>query len=380
MAFARTNDPEDLEDSGFEPLQALLTDDLIPRKQDRLALPLILSVIDEVAGIAQPIENEIAILTTQSEAELNRIEAELREGKRIFEEWRNDKLPQILARFRQGYGVALQNARRDISNQLDPAPGGPIVSALLQRVIDQELSATAIEDGSIELNELTVSLCGECLERIGKGFERTAIETFNVAADQIGQATRPVALERGRVTEGLPSVGPRIRGRAGMWNTAVQARMGYMAGTLAAGAVATLIFPPLGLAALAATALGGLFGASRSIADARRREREAALHDLRILLVDTVRRMNQRGSFELENAAAQNRDAMLESLQDAVRQRQTNEQTALAAIRDKRSRSREESAARIRVLTGHLDEARALIDCFDRAGAPIDDDQSPAAA
>lgn len=378
--YDRSGNAEDLADSGFAPLLAVLENDLIPRKHDRLAVPMLATLIQEVADLARPIENEITILSVDTEAELKRMEETLRTGQNEFEAWKGQTWPRVLSQFKQEYREAVLSAQTSIATDLDAGAYGPIVGTLISEIVDQNVSAADMEASSAAYNDGAIALCGRRLDHIGVNFEEETLKAYNRAAEKIGEAAQSVLIERPGIKAAPALVGHRMAPRAGIWATAMQGRMGFMVGSMAGGLVASMLFPPLGLAALAATAIGGLFGASRSIIDGRKREREVALNQLRGLLSDTVRRMAHRSMLDFNAAAERNQNTMIEALQLSVSQREDNERSAFSAIEERRRTTREQTQTRIKILTARLQQASAILTVLGRAGVPISDETVRAAA
>lgn len=364
-------DPQDLADSGFAELAGFIADDLLLRKQDLLALPLLTVIAQETGAAAQPIENELAIVTTKSEEALERLEKELRTSSQNYEEWRREMLPQIQSRFRARYRDAETEARRKIANALDPSPNGAIVSQLVNEISVRQLTAAQIEEEAAAMNDAAVALCADALDQIGTEFENSVSDAFQAAAGEIGAATGSILIERASMGDTAIGIVATQGASSSAWQTLMQGRMGFMFGSMASGMVASLIFPPLGLAALAATFLGGLFGARRSIMDAQRRERDMARNQLRALLCDTVRRMGSRAVFEFGVAAERNHAAMLDALMATVRKREKDEGEAMEAVRAQRHQTREQSAARARDLREKLGLAQAVLGAIRAADQAV---------
>ncbi len=380
--YDRAGDLQDLEQSGFPALIDYLTNTLMPRKYDALALPLLAVIAQETGAAAQPVENELAIVDTQSGEDLKQLEEEIRASSAQYETWRSETLPQIQSGFGAAYYDAEMEARRRIGSALDPSANGRIVGALMNEVIEQDWSAARIDDEAPNLNDAAVAMCAKQLDDIAKTFETTAMTAFEKAAEEIGEATRMVLVERPAISSDRPGRLPINGARGDGWQMFMHGRMGFvmtaMAGKMVAGVVAVL-FPPLALAAGVATFLGGLFGARRSIVDANRRERDLARNQLRALLIDTVRRMSGSATFEFDVAAKKNRAAMLDALFATVRRREQDEAAAIAAIRSRGKQTREESIARSRELTAKLALAQAVLAAI-RAADQGDPTAAPVAA
>jgi GTP-binding protein EngB required for normal cell division len=380
-SFDSTGEREDLDDSGFAPLLRLLEENLIPRKHDRLAIPMLAALVHEIAEASQPIENEIAIREASSTDELDRMETDLRQAQQDYEQWRAEKLPGIMARFREEFRDAEIESDRAIDRDLEPSEHGPIVGSLMRSLEDcKDLSAKQVAEQSGAINDSAVALCGQRLSEISSQFESQVGAAYDRAADGVGQAAQPLVIDYRAGAIDLPMERLKPRSRSSLWNLAMQGRVGAMGGAMAAGIVAHLLFPPLTIATIAATLFGAIFGASRSIREVRLREREQAEQQLRVLLVDTVRRLKQHGAREMRAGAEKTRNAMMASLTDMVTQRERDEKSAISAIADQRRRTREETASLIRDLKVKIEMARMILRVLRQAGVPLESEAQSSVA
>lgn len=381
LEFDRNGSREDLVESGFEPLIQLLEEDLIPRKHDRLAITMLAALAQEIADATQPIETEITILTAVSRTEIDRIEAELRQAQQDFERWKVASLQRVMASFHEALRDARIDAEREITRDLDPSEHGPLVGALMQRVEERkDVSARWLAEQSASLNDCVVQVCAARLSEIGEKFSERAFAAYNRAADEIGQATTPIVISSSHSVVDLPFERVKPRVRHDLWNAAMQARMGGFVGGLAGTFIAGLLFPPGGLATAAVVVLGSLFGASRSILEANARERNVVEQRLRVLLVDSVRRLQHYGTREFNILVEDVRSKMLASLNDAVQRRSEGERAALAAIQRKRRQSQEDNASQVTTLRSHLALARTILELLRKVGVPRGKEARGAAA
>jgi GTP-binding protein EngB required for normal cell division len=374
--YDRMGEVKDLDDSGFSPLLHLLENDLVPRKHDRLAMPMLAALIQQVADAAGPIENEVKILASSSKDGLDRIEAELRQGQETYERWKNDDLPKIMTCFREDFRSAEIDTERYIARDLDPSSYGPIVGPVMEQVEGwNNVSADQIADQSSEINDSVVGLCGKRLNEISSSFEERTNSAYQRASAEIGTAARQLVVDHGGYVVDLPLSCVTPRSRSSLWNLAMQARMGMATGSMVTSAVvvaANVLFPPLALAAGAIGVFVSIVGIRRSIQEARKREREQVEQKLRSLLMDTVRRLQSHAIREFHVAAEQSKNAMLTSLNDAVQTRSRDHKSAMSAIVGKRQRTRDENAKRQKELTDHLIMAAAILKSLSKAGLPLD--------
>jgi GTP-binding protein EngB required for normal cell division len=379
--FDQTGDQEYLIDSGYPPLVEMLTADLIPSKLDRLAAPLVSAMVQQITDAARPMENEIAILATSSQEQLAQIEADLQRSHKDYEQWKAATLPKVMSAFRDEFRKAEVEADRSIARDIDSSDRGPIVGPLIAEIESNAgLSARAIADHCADLNNAAVLAAGTRLDEIGAAFDASAREAFDRAAKAIAAAVPLLVIEGANLRIDIPFERVSLRSQSSLWGTLMQGRMGLMTGAMAAGVVASLFFAPLSLAFGAVSFLGGLFGAQRSIKDAQNRERVQAEHQVRLLLIDTVRRLQQHGSREFRVASEGTRKTMLDALSESVAQRDHDEKAASEAIRDRRRQTREQTAARLVELERRLNLASQVLDRLRAAGAPIVDSEVSAAA
>jgi GTP-binding protein EngB required for normal cell division len=345
----QTSSAEDLADSGFVPLLKLLDEDLIARKHDRLAAPVLTTMANEMEAITRLLESDIAILSTESQGALDRLQAELKAAQQTYEGWKQRDLPGVLKGFNQEFDQAYDDTVARIQRDLDPSSYGPIVGRIMGEVEKSGVGAKQIADEAATFNNAVVATCGDIMGGISGDFDRRIYAAYDDAAREIGHAARPILIRRGDVASNLTfeHVDPKVRGS--IIDIARQGQSGLMLGASVAAIAASIIFPPLSLGMMVIAFMGGLFGARRSIADAQARQRDQVIQQLRNLLTDTVRRTQQQCRYELDKSTRRTRQDMLGGLNEAVTTRDREERSALAAIGERRRQSREESTARLKL-------------------------------
>jgi GTP-binding protein EngB required for normal cell division len=359
LAAKASADPDDLAQSGFPLLEQFLTDRLIPAKRDYLAAPLLVGLAEEMARIDRRLENEIALLGS-GQGESERLEAELRESQHAYDQWKLRELPGLLKAFNQEFDQAVDDAAMRIMRDLDPSGYGPIAGRLIRDIEQSGVGAKQIADQATQLNDTAVAVGADILEGISADFDRRVYTAYDEATIAIGHAARPVVIRRQAAAGDLvfEHVEPKVR--SSLIDLARQGQSGMLLGAGVATLVATALFPPLSLPTLAIVALAGLFGARRSIVDAQTRQRDQVIQQLRNLISDTTRRLQQHGRYELERAARRTRTDMLAALAVAVEARDREFKQALAALGEKRRQSKEVLGQQLRTKREELARTQAL--------------------
>lgn len=371
----RSGDPQDLADSGFAPLLALLRDDLLPRKLDRLAMRLAAPLADELAGIAGSLESELTISAASSEAELDRIESALASAKATYDAWKSSEMPRVVGRFKTAFADARHDVERRIMRDLEPSERGPVVGPIIEELLSgRSESAAALGARAGAINARAITVCAERLNRIGVEFENRIGDAFVLAAEAIGQACALPTVTHPGVQIDLPPINARPRSGSKWWNAILQSRgaalMGSGAGLAVVGAL-SVVFPVTAVMASLIVSVGSLLGVARTVQEVRQRDRESVEQQLRHMLVDTVRRVQQQARHEFGIGADRRSAVMLEAMHEAVIQRDSEDQAALGALAERRRAGIAKSADRTRQLRSQLAQAGRVIEHLRSAGVPL---------
>lgn len=351
----------DLEDSGFPELLRYLNEDLLPQKQDALAAPVVAALEAALLAARQPLDDEVSVVSTDGREGLERLEANTKAAQAEYECWKVRELARLMQEFDDAYDRAYDDAVARVTRDLDPSPYGSVVGPVLAEIERAEFSAHGLAEEAERYADRMVDLCGRRMEEISRAFDAGIGDAYGGAAVRVGKALRPPQASAGSPTVSLERSSLAISPRGGLYEQARAGFYGMSAGGAIAGLLASVFFPPLGLGVAVASLLGGLFGGARSIRERREQERQGVLAQLRNILCDIVRRLQQEARRHLEVTAKQTRKKMTRALREAVEQRDRELKAVLAEIEQQKRRSREETSRRLKELKDKLGLIEAVL-------------------
>ncbi|MFP5517239.1 MAG: hypothetical protein ACLGJC_29685, partial [Alphaproteobacteria bacterium] len=332
--------------------------------------PLAEAMEAELLAARRAVEETLSIVGAESAEEVRRLEGCFRDAQERHAEWQRRRYPAMIEAFDDGFSAAMRRASERIARELDPSPYGPVVGHVMANLEKSSMSAAELASMQDEIAEMLVEACSDKMRDGSAQFDEAVRSAYAEVAVEIGKQLLPVegTIASPVVPLGFASGGVQTHG--GLFE---KMRTGFYAGSFgsmaggAAGMVLATLFPPLGLAMIVGSVLGGIFGAFRGVGDLRNRERQAVLEQYRRVLGSVTARIQQEASRALHHHADDTKKAMRRNLRDAVEQRDKELRAAVAEAQQQRHRSQTETAERLKALRQPMGELDRLLGLLRRA-------------
>lgn len=368
-------DADLLDDSGFGPLLTLLHEELLPAKLDLLAAAVAVPVQLMVPELQRLIDNRIAVISAESKEAQGRIAARLDEVKAECKAWQEGAGPELERRFGRAFEDATAQANAAMRRSLNPAPHGPIVTAIIEPMEhDRKLDADAVIDGVTQHLDRALDMARRQHDEIVGRFLLDTDRAYDATAAGIVEQAGPLELGESARRSTAMTYEPgaiRLQRNGSTIDHITQGRMRFLTTTAMGGvayAAATVLFPPIALGVGIASLLASLAAGASGFRVARVREKTMAVEQLRLHLAAQLALYVERVTTDFSSLVIARRRDMDDSLRMLSQRRSQEEQDLRRQLEEASGRERSERKEQLRTLREQAAVAARVLQLLHAAG------------
>jgi len=357
-----------LERSGYLDLLNYLNHKLIPSKENALAKDAASVFRSCLLDVARLQKKSVVLLQETSKEALVGMQTQLAEKRRTMAEWQSTTFQTEVQAFTSQLNDLKRSTRNRLQDELEPT--GPLVSELVETLRnDDEISATDIAENVKGYQQDLLMRVAESTTNIHTSFNRQFRELAFQTLEHLGSSYESEVIETDRdvqIEEMMMQDSLNMH-FSGFESTRTRL-YGGMAGTMIAGFIATLVFPPAGIAALLTVIGGGLVGGSLAGKDEKIRKKNEALQRLQqvlqVMAHKTLRHsLNQfdETTLKLEREASDAFRKSSERMKSEVEKEIQDVQEAVADTKESSMKKLKETSEMLEETTRLLSELEMLI-------------------